>query len=42
MAEQTLQAVEEADRVLLVVEARRAVPADYHVADVLRRTGKPS
>jgi GTPase len=42
MAEQTLKAVEEADRVLLVVEARQGcVPADLHVADVLRRSGKP-
>jgi len=41
MAEQTLKAVEEADRVLLVVEARQGcVPADQHVADVLRRSGK--
>ena len=41
MAEQTLKAVEEADRVLLVVDAREGwVPADQHVADVLRRSGK--
>jgi GTP-binding protein len=41
MAEQTLKAVEEADRVLLVVDARQGcVPADLHVADVLRRAGK--
>jgi GTP-binding protein len=41
MAEQTLKAVEEADRVLLVVDARQGcVPADLHVADVLRRGGK--
>jgi GTPase len=41
MAEQTLKAVEEADRVLLVVDAREGcVPADMHVADVLRRGGK--
>jgi GTP-binding protein len=41
MAEQTLKAVEEADRVLLVVDARGGcVPADIHVADVLRRSGK--
>jgi GTP-binding protein len=41
MAEQTLKAVEEADRVLLVVDAREGcVPADLHVADLLRRGGK--
>jgi len=41
MAEQTLKAVEEADRVLLVVDARQGcVPADLHVADILRRGGK--
>lgn len=41
MAEQTLKAVEEADRVLLVVDAREGcVPADRHVADLLRRGGK--
>ncbi len=41
MAEQTLKAVEEADRVLLVVDARQGcVPADLHVADILRRAGK--
>jgi GTP-binding protein len=41
MAEQTLKAVEEADRVLLIVDARQGcVPADLHVADVLRRSGK--
>jgi GTP-binding protein len=41
MAAQTLKAVEEADRVLLVVDAREGcVPADMHVADVLRRGGK--
>ena len=42
MAEQTLKAVEEADRVLLVVDAREGcTPADLHVAGVLRRSGKP-
>jgi len=42
MAEQTLKAVEEADRVLFVVDAREGCTAqDLHVADVLRRTGKP-
>jgi GTP-binding protein len=41
MAEQTLKAVEEADRVLLVVDAREGcVPADLHIADLLRRGGK--
>jgi GTP-binding protein len=41
MAEQTLKAVEEADRVLLIVDARQGcVPADLHVADILRRGGK--
>ncbi|HET9694996.1 MAG TPA: ribosome biogenesis GTPase Der, partial [Steroidobacteraceae bacterium] len=42
MAEQTLKAVEEADRVLFVVDAREGCsPQDLHVADVLRRSGKP-
>jgi GTP-binding protein len=42
MAAQTLKAVEEADRVLLVVDAREGcTPQDLHVADVLRRSGKP-
>ena len=41
MAEQTLKAIEEADRVLLVVDARQGcTPQDLHVADVLRRSGK--
>ena len=41
MAEQTLRAVEEADRVLFVVDAREGCTAqDLHVADVLRRSGK--
>ena len=41
MAEQTARAVDEADRVLLVVDARQGcAPADHHVADVLRRSGK--
>ena len=41
MAEQTLKAVEEADRVLLVVDAREGcTPADLHVAGVLRRGGR--
>jgi GTP-binding protein len=42
MAEQTLKAVEEADRVLFVVDSREGcTPADLHVADLLRRSGKP-
>jgi GTPase len=42
MAEQTRKAVEEADRVLLVVDAREGcTPADLHVADLLRRSGRP-
>ena len=42
MAEQTLKAVEEADRVLLVVDAREGcTPPDHHVAGILRRSGKP-
>jgi GTP-binding protein len=41
MEEQTLKAVEEADRVLFVVDAREGLtPADRHVAETLRRTGK--
>jgi GTP-binding protein len=42
MAEQTLKAVAEADRVLLLLDAREGVTnADQHVAALLRRTGKP-
>ena len=42
MAVQTMKAVQEADRVLLVVDAREGcTPSDLHVADVLRRAGKP-
>jgi GTP-binding protein len=42
MAEQTLKAVEEADRVLFVVDAREGcTPQDLHVGDLLRRAGKP-
>jgi GTP-binding protein len=42
MAEQTLKAVAEADRVLFLVDARAGcTPEDHHVADVLRRGGKP-
>ena len=41
MEEQTLKAVQEADRVLFVVDAREGrTPADQHVADTLRRSGK--
>jgi GTP-binding protein len=41
MAAQTLKAIEEADRVLLVVDVREGcTPADRHVAGVLRRSGK--
>jgi GTP-binding protein len=42
MAEQTLRAIGEADRVLLVVDGRAGLTAaDEHVATVLRRSGKP-
>jgi len=42
MAEQTLVAIDEADRVLLVLDARSGLTsADQHVASVLRRSGKP-
>jgi len=42
MEQQTLRAVGEADRVLLVVDAREGcTPADQHAAQLLRRTGKP-
>jgi GTP-binding protein len=41
MAEQTLKAVDEADRVLFVVDSREGcTPQDLHVADLLRRSGK--
>ena len=41
MAEQTLKAVEEADRILFVVDAREGcTPTDQHVAQVLRRGGR--
>lgn len=41
MAEQTLKAVDEADRVLFVVDAREGTtPQDLHVADLLRRSGR--
>ncbi|MBC7982376.1 MAG: ribosome biogenesis GTPase Der [Candidatus Obscuribacterales bacterium] len=42
MAEQTLRAVEEADRILFMVDGREGcTPPDHFVANVLRRTGKP-
>jgi GTP-binding protein len=42
MAAQTLKAVEEADRILFVVDAREGnTPQDLHVAQLLRRSGKP-
>ncbi len=42
MAEQTLKAVAEADRVLFLVDARAGcTPEDLHVAGVLRRSGRP-
>jgi GTP-binding protein len=42
MAEQTLKAVQESDRVLFLVDARAGcTPSDLHVADILRRAGKP-
>ncbi len=41
MAKQTLRAIEEADRVLFLVDAREgATHSDRHVAQVLRRMGK--
>jgi GTP-binding protein len=42
MAEQTLRAVDEADRILFMLDARDGcTPSDMFVAGVLRRTGKP-
>ncbi len=42
MAEQTLRAVQEADRVVLVLDAREGVTnADEYVTRALRRSGKP-
>jgi GTP-binding protein len=42
MAAQTLRAVEEADRVVFVVDAREGLtPADEYVARAIRRSGKP-
>jgi len=43
MARQTQRAIEEADRVVLVVDGRAGVtPSDEFVASVLRRSGKPA
>jgi len=42
MARQTLRAVDEADRIFFVVDAREGcTPRDRFVAQLLRRTGKP-
>jgi GTP-binding protein len=42
MAAQTLKAIEEAERVVLVVDGRDGLtPTDRFVADVIRRSGKP-
>ncbi len=42
MAEQTRRAIEESDRVLLIVDGRAGLtPPDLHVATLLRRSGKP-
>ncbi len=42
MARQTDRAIEEADRVVFLVDGRNGIdPADRFVADVLRRSGKP-
>lgn len=42
MVEQSLRAVEEADRVLFLVDTREGVtPTDHFVAQMLRRSGKP-
>jgi GTPase len=42
MAQQTQRAIEEADRVLFLVDAREgATPSDSFVAQLLRRSGKP-
>jgi GTP-binding protein len=42
MAEQTLRAVDEADRILFLLDAREGCTnADQFVANILRRTGKP-
>lgn len=43
MAQQSLLAIDEADEVLLLVDARAGLtPADQHIANHLRRTGKPA
>ncbi len=42
MAEQSLRAVDEADRILFLVDAREGcTPADEFVAQLVRRSGKP-
>ena len=42
MTDQTLKAVEEADRVLFVVDARAGITGDdWHVAEALRKANKP-
>src|SRR5688572_12710687 len=42
MARQTARAIEEADRVVFLVDGQAGLdPADRYVADVLRRSGKP-
>ena len=41
MAQQTLRAIEEADRVLFLVDAREGLaPADHFIAQTLRKLGK--
>lgn len=41
--EQTMQAIDEADIILFILDARGGVtPADHEVADLLRRTDKPT
>ncbi|MFE8069627.1 ribosome biogenesis GTPase Der [Marinobacteraceae bacterium S3BR75-40.1] len=43
MASQSLQAIEEADIVLFMVDGRAGLtPGDEHIADYLRRSGKPA
>jgi GTP-binding protein len=42
MAQQTLRAVEEAERIVFIVDGRAGLtPADRYVAQTLRRSGKP-
>ena len=42
MAQQTLRAIEEADRVLFLVDARDGLaPSDHFIAQTLRKLGKP-